>query len=182
MGWTKNDDSNNTGSDTSLDFDMDEVKPEEAREFTLLPKGMVPGIVTGFKKLSNEKGWRGVNLEGTVIVGPHKGRKVWGNFTTHNPGSEKAVQIGRGQLKAAFVAAGVGGSDLADLVAAQAPVMLSIKHAKDNRSGDLKAEIGGFRELTSAESASLSSDGEPAPSSTKAPASKPSTKPTFMKK
>lgn len=170
MGWNKtpnmnNEDNSAEDMSTELDFDLDGVEAEEARSFELMPRGFQPAVVSGFKKKSNDKGWRGVELKATIIAGQFKGRGVWGNFTTHHSDmdekKQKSVKIGRGQIKAAFAAAGVGGNDLADLVGAEEPIMISVGHETYN--GNTKNTLAGFRAMTDKERAMLDSDGEEAP-------------------
>jgi hypothetical protein len=120
-------------------------------------------------------------MEVTIIAGNGKSRKVWSNFTTHHPTSAKAVQIGRGQIKAAFLAAGVQSSSPIDLVAAQQPIMAVIgieKGKKDSDYPDDKNVIKGFKPITPDQMAALEGGSDPAPAQAPAKAGK---KPGFLK-
>ena len=182
MGWNTGDDGDEETSSNStvLDFDMDEVQPEKPRDFSTMKRGFYPCLVTGSQQSSNAAGWRGQQIEVTVVAGEHKGRKVWGMFTTHHKTSTKAMQIGRGQLKAMFLATGVGGSDIAAVVASQVPLMVSIGIEAPKGAFNEKNTIDGFREMTSDELAAVN---DPEPKAMSAPAAaapaSASTKPKF---
>lgn len=180
MGWNTNDDgADDTSNSTLLDFDMDEVEAEKPRDFSTMKRGFYPCLVTGSEQRSNATGWRGQQIEVTVVAGEHKGRKVWGMFTTHHKTSAKAVRIGRGQLKAMFLATGVSGSDIADVVASQCPVMASIGIEPAKGTYNEKNTIDGFREMSADEVAAVN-DPEPKAMSAAAAAPAPaSTKPKF---
>lgn len=174
MSWNNDTDTD----DMDLGFDVEQT---EAVSFDLLPKGEYPAIITGCTpKASKDKpGSRYVSMEVTVIGGKGKGRKVWGNFTTHHPTSATAVQIGRGQIKAAFLAAGVQSSSPVDLVAAQQPIMVSIGVEKGNDAyPDDKNTIKGFKAITPDQMAALEGGSKPAPQAPTKPAGK---KPGFLK-
>ena len=173
MSWNNDTDTD----DMDLGFDVEQT---EAVSFDLLPKGEYPAIIMGCtpKSSANKPGSRYVSMEVTVIGGKGKGRKVWGNFTTHHPTSATAVQIGRGQIKAAFLAAGVQSSSPVDLVAAQQPIMVSIGIEKGNDAyPDDKNSIKGFKPITPDQLAALEGGSEPAPQAAR-PAGK---KPGFLK-
>lgn len=174
MSWNNDTDTD----DMDLGFDVENT---EAVSFDLLPKGEYPAIITGCtpKSSTNKAGSRYVSMEVTVIGVLGKGRKVWGNFTTHHPTSATAVQIGRGQIKAAFLAAGVQSSSPVDLVAAQQPIMVSIGVEKGNDAyPDDKNTIKGFKAITADQMAALEGGSEPAPAAPAKPAGK---KPGFLK-
>jgi hypothetical protein len=186
MSWNDNDNEND-GAD--LGFDVDSTTPEEARSFDLLKRGDYPALITGCEpKAGKREGSRYVKMEITIVAGPGKGRKVWGNFTTHHPTSADAVRIGRGQIKAAFLAAGVTGSSPIDLVAAQQPIVVVVGVEKGNDDyPDDKNTIKGFKAMTPEQMASLEAGDEPASppppqqqQKTQAPAK--SSRPSFLKK
>lgn len=184
MSWNDND---TATDDLDLGFDLEATEAEKPMSFDLLKRGDYPAIITGCEpKAGKKEGSRYVKMEATIIAGAAKGRKVWGNFTSHHPTSADAVRIGRGQIKAAFLAAGVTGSSPIDLVAAQQPIVVVIGVEKGNDDyPDDKNTIKGFKAMTPEQLASLESGDEPAPAATQktttAPA-KPSTRPAFLKK
>jgi len=185
MSWNDND---TATDDLDLGFDLEATEAEKAMSFDLLKRGDYPAVITGCepKASKNKEGSRYVKMEVTIIAGVGKGRKVWGNFTTHHPTSADAVRIGRGQIKAAFLAAGVTGSSPIDLVAAQTPMIgvIGVEKGNDEYPDD-KNTIKGFKPMTPEQLASLESGDEPAPAAqqktTTAPA-KPSTRPAFLRK
>jgi len=171
----------NTDTDTDdMDLGFD-VENTEAVSFDLLPKGEYPAIITGCtpKASANKPGSRYVSMEVTIIGGKGKGRKIWGHFTSHHATSATAVQIGRGQIKAAFMAAGVQSSSPIDLVAAQQPIMVSVGIERGNDAyPDDKNTIKGFKAITPDQMAALEGGSEPAPA---APAKPTGKKPGFLK-
>jgi hypothetical protein len=171
----------NTDTDTDdMDLGFD-VEATEAVSFDLLAKGEYPAIITGCtpKASANKPGSRYVSMEVTIIGGKGKGRKIWGNFTSHHATSATAVQIGRGHIKAAFMAAGVQSSSPIDLVAAQQPIMVSVGVEKGNDAyPDDKNTIKGFKPITPDQMAALEGGSEPAPA---APAKPTGKKPGFLK-
>jgi len=191
MSWNDNE-----TDDLDLGFDMDATEAETPMSFELLKRGDYPAIITGCEpKAGKREGSRYVKMEVTIIAGVGKSRKIWGNFTTHNspkdgsPDSAKkaadAVRIGRGQIKAAFLAAGVTGSSPIDLVAAQQPIVVAVGVEKGNDDyPDDKNTIKGFKAMTPEQMASLESGDEPAPAAAPKAATpaKTSTRPSFLKK
>lgn len=180
MSWNDTD-----TDDLDLGFDMDATEAETPMSFDLLRRGDYPAIITGCEpKAGKKEGSRYVKMEVTIIAGVGKGRKVWGNFTSHHPTSADAVRIGRGQIKAAFLAAGVTGSSPIDLVAAQQPIVVAVGIEKGNDDyPDDKNTIKGFKAMTPEQMALLESGGEPAPAAApKAAPAKTSTRPSFLKK
>lgn len=191
MSWNDNE-----TDDLDLGFDMDATEAETPMSFELLKRGDYPAIITGCEpKAGKREGSRYVKMAVTIIAGVGKGRKIWGNFTTHNvpkdssPDSAKkaadAVRIGRGQIKAAFLAAGVTGSSPIDLVAAQQPIVVAVGVEKGNDDyPDDKNTIKGFKAMTPEQMASLESGDEPAPAAAPKAATpaKASTRPSFLKK
>lgn len=191
MAWNNTDDEND-GAD--LGFDVDATEPEEAMSFEVLKRGDYPILITGCEpKAGRQEGSRYVKMEVTIIAGPGKGRKVWGNFSTHLQPKDnskeaaeraaKAVRIGRGHIKSAFAAAGVTGSSPIDLVAAQTPMIGVIGVEKGNDAyPDDKNTIRGFKAMSAEQQAALESGESPAPEKTKtttAPAK--SSRPGFLK-
>ena len=165
MGWNSSD--NDSGNDDlDLGFDQLTVDPSAAPSFELIKRGPYPAIVTGGTMKSGKKeGSRYCVIEVTLLPeSGHGGRKVWGNFTTANVNA-KAVAIGRAQVTAAFRAAGVQSSNLADLVAAQEPMMVTIDIEKGTEGYSDKNTIKGFEPMGGA---------SPATSAPGAGASKPS--------
>jgi hypothetical protein len=162
MSWN-DDNNNNDDDDMSLGFDLEETKAEEAMSFDLMKRGDYPVIITGCEpKAGKREGARYVTMKVTIIAGQHKGRKVWGNFTTHNPPKSDsaddvkraatAVQIGRGQIKAAFIAAGVTTSSPLDLLAAQTPMIAVVGVEKGTvEYPDDRNTIKGFKAMTAAQ-------------------------------
>lgn len=180
MSWNDND--NETDD---LGFDLAATEAEKPMSFDLLKRGDYPAIITGCEpKAGKKEGSRYVKMEITIIAGAGKGRKVWGNFTSHHPTSADAVRIGRGQIKAAFLAAGVTGSSPIDLVASCVPIVVVVGVEKGNDDfPDDKNTIKGFKAMTPEQMASLEAGDEPAPpqqQKTQAPAK--SSRPAFLKK
>lgn len=183
MTWNNTD---NETDDLDLGFDMDATVAEEAMSFEILKRGDYPALITGCEpKAGKKEGSRYVKMEITIIAGLGKNRKVWGNFTTHHPTSAQAVQIGRGQIKAAFLAAGVTGSSPIDLVAAQQPIVVVVGVEKGNDEyPDDKNTIKGFKPMSADQMASLESGDSPAPEKTSKTTAAPakSSRPSFLKK
>lgn len=184
----------------ALDFDVDAAEAQEPMSFDLLAKGEYPAVITGMSPKASKKveGSRYVAMEVTIVAGKAKGRKVWGNFTTHNTPKDstadaaeraaKAVSIGRGQIKAAFLAVGVTGSSVIDLLAAKQPIVVVIGVEKGNAAyPEDKNSIRGFKAMTDAQWVALETGDEPAEPTAKTPATstkttKTTTRPSFLQK
>jgi hypothetical protein len=112
----------NIGNEFELDFDLDAEEAPEA--FSLIPKGKYLGVITAASKKSSIKtpGCEMVNIEFKITQGEYAGRTVYRGMVVNHPKSEQAVKIGRSMLKSAFLAAGVTGSNLLDLMNAQTEI------------------------------------------------------------
>ena len=147
MGWQQND-TDGTEDVLDLGFNTDDVTPE-SRSFDVIPKSWQPIMVTGAqvaKSKSSEA--RYVKLEVTVTDGAFKGRKVFSNHTILNKDGTPN-SIGRSQLTELFRACGVGGSNLADLLNAQAIVEGRVGIEKGQGEYGDKNKLEGFRALGS---------------------------------
>lgn len=91
---------------TKFNIDV-ENEAEESRDFSPLPDGQYPAIVT-VSEIKDTKAGNGQFLALTfeVIDGDHKGRKVWANLNIQNP-SAACEKIGRAQLASLCKAVGV---------------------------------------------------------------------------
>jgi hypothetical protein len=69
----------------------------------LLPQGMYNVVVDSFEEKQSSTGNMALILKFIVTEGEHAGRVVYNRYSL--TGSEKAVQISRGQLKSLLVAA-----------------------------------------------------------------------------
>ncbi len=163
MGW--NNSSNDSNDDLDIGFDTASVDPSDAPSFDLIKNGEYPGVVTGGKmKAGKKEGSRYASIEVTLLPeSGHKGRKIWGNFTTHNSNAQ-AVTIGRAQLTMAFNLAGVSSSSLADLVSSGEPMLIVVGTEKGTAGYADKNTIKGFKPMNGA---------APATSSKPAASSKP---------
>ena len=100
-----------------IDFDSSTVKPDEGRDFTLIPVGTkCLMMITGSDVKDTKGGGSMASFEATIIEGPFEKRKVWPNFTLRNSNPE-AEKIGRSQLSALCRAVGHVGplNDTTDL-------------------------------------------------------------------
>lgn len=92
----------------NLDLDLDTIE-EVKMDFDPLPKGEYLAEVTNSEVVPTKRG-DGMILKLTfdVLEGDYKDRKIFASFNIANP-SEKAQQIGRGQLKDLCIALGKSG-------------------------------------------------------------------------
>lgn len=79
---------------------------KESTGFGVIPKGVYNASITEAKMKDTQKGDQRLNLTFTIQGGDYHGRKIFEGYNMS--GSEKAVQIGRGQLKAILKAGGKG--------------------------------------------------------------------------
>lgn len=81
-------------------FNANTVAPQE-NNFDPIPKGKYRLRIEEAEERDNSKGnGRYLWLALSVAEGQHKGRKLWANMTTEHAESEKAVEIGLGQISA----------------------------------------------------------------------------------
>lgn len=87
-------------------FDATQVQPSEGRDFTPLPAGKYPAMITA-SDLKPTKAQTGhyLSLEFTVTEGEHQGRKVFTNLNLDNP-NQQAVEIAQRDLSAICHAVG----------------------------------------------------------------------------
>ncbi|MGD1868596.1 MAG: DUF669 domain-containing protein [Neomegalonema sp.] len=131
-----------------FDFDTNSVEADDGPSTEPLPAGDYIVFVqkAEFKMMKADPTTgqsKGTYVEATFEVadGPHKGRLVWDNMTWHMPTSDKATQIGRGQLKALTDAVGIAGrlTDVGQLVNG---VPLKIKVAqRTSNQGKIQNEV-----------------------------------------
>jgi hypothetical protein len=127
-----------------LDFDLDaEEAPEQ---FSLIPKGKYLGVITAASKTSSSRtpGCELVNIEFKITQGEYAGRTVKRGMVVNHPTSEQAVKIGRSMLKSAFLAAGVTGSNLLDLMNAQTTIEAFIGEQKAQDGYEPRNEVKSF--------------------------------------
>lgn len=189
MSWNNDDNTD----DLDLGFDLDATEAQEAKSFDLLKKGDYPAIITGATpKAGKREGVRYVAMEVTIIAGPAKGRKVWGNFTTHNvPRSNSAedakkaataTNIGRGHIKSAFLAAEVTSSSPIDLVEAQTPLVVVVGIEKGTDGHEDKNNIRGFKPMAQDHRAALEAGDDPTPAPAVVAIKPAGKKPGFLRK
>lgn len=82
-----------------LDLSNDKAPSSEP-----LPPGVYNLVVTKAEEKPTQKGDKRVQLEFSVADGEYAGRKIWEGYQLS--GNPKAVEIGRGQLKALWKCAG----------------------------------------------------------------------------
>lgn len=93
-------------ADLGIAFDSSTVKPDEGRDFGLIPTGTkVKAMVMESKVKPTSSGGSMAELTWLIIEGEHEKRRVWQNITLRN-NSEKAQQIGQAQLSAVCHAVG----------------------------------------------------------------------------
>ena len=122
-------------------FDASNVTPMAS--FEPLPNGRYVAAVTNseFKPTKNGNG-EYLELTFEVLEGEHKGRKLWARLNLKNASAE-AVRIAEQELSAICHATGVmrpnDSLELHDI-----PLVLDVKVAKRNDTGDLTNEIKGY--------------------------------------
>lgn len=94
-------------------FDLTNV--EASKSFENLPNGKYHVMADKAEVKPTKSGGEFINLEVVVQSGEFKGRKLWAKFNIKNE-SEKAVQIGLGQLKQFMTAAGAKSMVIKDLM------------------------------------------------------------------
>jgi len=157
-----------------IDFDTTEQEPDQGRDFTPLPSGTYPAMVTGSDvKQAKTGGGTYAKFEFTIIDGQYANRKVWSQITLTNQSSD-AMKIGKAQLTSLCLAVGHVGklNDTAELHDRPLLITLKITPAK----GDFAAK----NDVTKYASV----NGSPAPVASSAPAAaKPvSSTPPWMRK
>lgn len=86
-------------------FDTSTVDPQS--DFDVIPPGKYPVLIDKAEvKLTKKGDGKYINLEMSVLDGPHKGRKVFSKINVRNP-SPQCVEIGRKELSALGRAVGV---------------------------------------------------------------------------
>lgn len=90
-------------------FDSSAVEPDAGRGFDLIPKNTLLDFEITNSEVKDATTGSGsyLALECTVVGPEYVGRKIWKNITLKNS-SEKAEQIGQGQLSALCRALGIG--------------------------------------------------------------------------
>lgn len=131
-------------------FDSSTVEPSESRDGAPLPAGLYPVEITNaeVKELSKKNG-HGLNLEFTVIDGPHAKRKVWQLLCIVHE-NEQTQQIAQAQLSALCRACGINGVlDDTDMLFQR---VLSVRTKIRPAQGDYgpKAEVSGYEPMGAA--------------------------------
>lgn len=102
---------------------------DDGGSFGTIPPGWYRAFVSGAEIKTAKSGGSYVSARLDIIGPTHAGRVVWASFTIANP-SDKAVEIGRAQLKSLHVAGGRATiSDTRDLVG----LVVEVKIAVDDR-------------------------------------------------
>jgi hypothetical protein len=127
-----------------IDIDMEGVEESGTGEYALLPDGKYLAIMTKSEVVPTKAG-TGEMLKATFTIFDEKyaGRLVFHNFNIKNA-SEKAQQIGLGQLKSCYLAMGLKGlpadsSELHDL-----PLIIKVGKSKPSEGYAERNEIKGF--------------------------------------
>lgn len=182
MGWQNND---KNGADDVLDlgFNTDDITPEE-RSFEIIPKSWQPVVITGAQvEKSKSSDARYVKATATVVDGQFKGRKVFSNITILNKDGTPNT-IGRGQITEMFRAAGVGGSNLADLLQAKKVIDARIGIEKGAGGYEDKNKLDGFRPHGAAQAAPSAAPASRPASSTASSSARPASSgaPAFLQR
>lgn len=127
-----------------IDINMDGVEESGAGEYSLLPDGKYLAIMTKSEVVPTKAG-TGKMLKATFTIFDEKyaGRLVFHNFNIENQ-SEKAQQIGLGQLKSCYLAMGLknlpaDSSELHDL-----PLVIKVGKSKPSEGYAERNEIKGW--------------------------------------
>jgi len=122
-------------------FNAHEVEPSST--FDPLPAGKYLAAVTGTEMKATKDG-RGsyLNVELTILDGPHKDRKVWDRLCLNHPNAQ-TVKIAQGNLSALCRAVGVmEPRDSVDLH--NIPLVVTVKLKKREDTGELTNEVRGY--------------------------------------
>lgn len=148
MSWMDDDDN---GSSLDLGINWDTVEDSLAPNFAALPDGWYTVRVSAPEITATKAGdMRQAKLRLDVIDGEHARRVIFARHTVSvadgaSDGKRKSALIGRSQLKELFAAAGIGGSDLADLVGAEVEARIKLRPGSD-RYPDPTNEVVGYRQ------------------------------------
>lgn len=127
-----------------IEINMDGVEESGSGDYELLPDGKYTAIMTESEVVPTRSG-TGKILKATFTIFEEKyaGRKVFHNFNIENQ-SEKAQQIGLGQLKSCYLAMGLkslpaDSSELHDL-----PLTIKVGRSKATEQYPERNEIKGW--------------------------------------
>lgn len=114
--------------------DFDAAKAAPTGDFSPMPDGE-------YEVILDEASWKDTKSGGSMLAmqlqvvtnGPYFGRKVWDNFQRNCPTSQKAEQIGRGQITRLCMALGLRGGfrDPAELLGRPFEVRLKTEPGRD---------------------------------------------------
>lgn len=104
-------------ADIGIEFNSEEVAPDEGRDFTPIPSGkyVLMAVDSDVRPTNAGDGSYAV-FQFQVLEGQYENRRIFQNITLQNP-NDKAVEIGRSQLSALCRAVGHVGqlTDTAEL-------------------------------------------------------------------
>ena len=115
-------------------FKVTQQDMEGGDEFELIPAGTVAEVVIlSAEERETKKGGTLVHFKLGIVGGDYDERKLFGNINTLCPSSEKATQIGRGELARVCAAAGLteGYDDVAELVGRSFEAKITVEEAQN---------------------------------------------------
>ena len=119
-------------------FNAAEVEP--LQPMTVLPRGRYTAMITASEEKPNKSGNGAyLQLEFTVLDGPHANRKVWARLNLDNP-NQTAVEIARRELAAIYQALGItAAADSAELHDKPLQIEVSVEVKDGNENNRIKA-------------------------------------------
>lgn len=127
--------------------DFDPNKEPEPDDFSALPDGKYPCMITETEIKGTQSGGEMLVVVFTVNSPDYEGRKIWGRFNLKNK-SAKAVRISRAQFASLLRAAGIRQvHDSSELL--NASVLVNVTTRKYTRDGEERVanEVKGYEPL-----------------------------------
>jgi hypothetical protein len=119
-------------------FNASEVEP--LQPMTVLPRGRYTAMITASEEKQTKSGTGAyLQLEFTVLDGPHANRKVWARLNLDNP-NQTAVEIARRELAAIYQALGIkAAKDSAELHDKPLQIEVAVEVKDGNENNRIKA-------------------------------------------
>ncbi len=119
-------------------FNASDVEP--LQPMTALPRGRYNAMITASEEKQTKSGTGAyLQLEFTVLDGPHANRKVWARLNLDNP-NQTAVEIARRELAAIYQALGIkSAADSAELHDKPLQIEVAVETKDGNENNRIKA-------------------------------------------
>lgn len=149
-------------------FDATSVEP--LQPMTALPRGRYTAMITASEEKQTKSGNGAyLQLEFTVLDGPHANRKVWARLNLDNP-NQTAVEIARRELAAIYQALGItAAADSSELHDKPLQIEVAIEVKDGNENNRIKA----YMSVGGGAPAARQAASQPAPAAAPAAAKRP---------